>query len=298
MAGSSTFIPEIAGWIHFGSSECGLFFGQLLIVAPAELPAMSHIDASPAIACPSCHQPMQSRDLERHDHGTVRIDLCFGCAAIWFDHLESVQLAPAAVIELFKEIYAHRDDARRPVASRLACPRCGNALALSFDFSKSGRFSYFRCPREDGRFTPFLQFLREKQFVRSLTAVEIQRVRAQVRQIKCSECGAPIDLEHDTECKYCHAALSFLDPEAVEKALRMWAQTESRGQPGASPEALGHAAQGMQLHKPERSAPTAQLGDRLLLAGAPASDGGGVAPRLDLVAMGIHAIGRLIEGRW
>jgi hypothetical protein len=261
---------------------------------------MANIDASPAIACPNCHQPMQSQVLERHDHGTLRIDLCFGCAAIWFDHLESVQLAPAAVIELFKEIYAHREDARRPVASRLACPRCGNALALSFDFSKSGRFSYFKCPREDGRFTPFLQFLREKQFVRSLTAVEIQRVRSQVRQIKCSECGAPIDLEHDTECRYCHAALSFLDPEAVEKALRMWAEVESRRQPGSSPEAFGLAAPRMQLHEPGRSAPLPQLGDKLMLAGAPAWEdrGGGATARLDLVAMGIHAIGRLIEGRW
>ena len=37
--------------------------------------------------------------------------------------------------------------------------------------------------------------------------MELQRVRSQVRQITCSECGAPIDLEHDTQCKYCHAPI-------------------------------------------------------------------------------------------
>jgi hypothetical protein len=112
---------------------------------------------------------MFTQDLERHDHGTVRVELCFTCAAIWFDHLASVELAPAAVLELFKEIQSHRDDSRQPLANQLACPRCQGTLVLSFDLSKAGRFSYFRCLHGDGRFTPFFQFLREKQFVRSLT---------------------------------------------------------------------------------------------------------------------------------
>ena len=63
---------------------------------------------------------MQAQALEKHEQGTVQLDLCFACAGIWFDHLESVQLAPAAVIELFKEIYAHRDDVPRPQAAQQA----------------------------------------------------------------------------------------------------------------------------------------------------------------------------------
>src|SRR5262249_19009719 len=61
---------------------------------------------SSVLTCPSCRQPMEGQDFERNDRGQVRVDLCFRCQGIWFDHLESVQLAPAAVVELFREIHA------------------------------------------------------------------------------------------------------------------------------------------------------------------------------------------------
>ena len=254
---------------------------------------MSEIDALPTIPCPNCRQPMHTQELERNDHGTVRVELCFTCAGIWFDHLASVELAPAAVIELFKEIQSHRDDPRQPVANQLTCPRCNGALVLSFDLSKAGRFSYFRCSHGDGRFTPFFQFLREKQFVRSLTAAELQRVRSQVRQISCSQCGAPVDLEHSSECRYCHAPVSFLDPGAVEKAVQMWSEAENRRRAGPTPEALGDALLRMQLPHQQSASPGLQLASHLLAdVGAP---GAGAGPGLDLVAMGIHAIGRLFE---
>src|SRR5271165_5797078 len=226
---------------------------------------MSDTDALPTIPCPNCRQPMQTQDLERTNQGTVRVELCFSCAGFWFDHLASVELAPGAVIELFKEIQSHRDDARQPVANQLNCPRCAGALVLSYDLSKSGRFSYFRCSNGDGRFTPFFQFLREKQFVRSLTPAELQRVRSQVRQIRCSECGAPIDLEHSSQCQYCHAPVSFLDPDAVEKAMRTWSEAENRRQLGPTPEALGDALLRIQLpHAEQHASPGVHLGGHLL----------------------------------
>lgn len=254
---------------------------------------MSDNDALPAIPCPNCREAMQIQDLEGHDQGAVRVELCFACAGIWFDHLASVQLAPAAVIELFKQIQSRRNAARQPAANRLGCPRCGSDLSLSFDLSKSGRFSYYRCLRGDGRFTPFFQFLREKQFVRSLTAGEVQRLRTQVRQIRCSECGAPIDLEHSSECKYCHAPVSFLDPDAIEKALHTWSEAENRRRAGPTPQAVTDALSRIQLpHAQSTALPGVHLGGSLL-AGAGANDAG---PGLDLITMGIHAIGRLFEG--
>jgi hypothetical protein len=257
---------------------------------------MSDIDSLPTTACPNCRQGMQTQDLPHNYHGAVRVDLCFACAGIWFDHLGSIELSPAAVIELFKEINSHLDDSRRPVANRLTCPRCNDALELGFDLCKSGRFTYFRCLRGDGRFTPFFQFLREKQFVRSLTPLELQRVRSQVRQIRCSECGAPIDLEHASQCQYCHAPVSFLDPDAVEKALGMWSDLENRRTRGPTPEALGEALLRIQLPHAEQSAlPGVHLGDHLLTgANEHAAQGAGLG--LDLVAIGIRAIGRLFEG--
>jgi hypothetical protein len=224
---------------------------------------------------------MQTQSLEKHGKGTVQLDLCFACAGIWFDHLESVQLAPGAVIGLFKEIYAHRDEAPQPQATRQACPRCRDTLVLSFDVSKTGQFSYFRCPHGDGRFTPFFQFLREKQFVRNLTELELRHLRSQIRQIRCSECGAPIDLEHDSVCKFCRAPVSFLDAEAVEKAVHMWSSAADRRPVASTPTALGDTLQHM------------RFAQRVKVPALGNPDAG--VAGLDLIAHGIHAIGRLFE---
>jgi hypothetical protein len=171
---------------------------------------------------------MERRDFARHDGGGLAIDLCFPCHGIWFDAVESMQLAPAGVIDLFREIHRHEDGPRRQVAERLQCPHCRARLVLSYDIGKAGRFSYHRCPADHGRFTPFLQFLREKQFVRSLTPHEIARVRAELKQVRCSGCGAPIDLERGTACAFCKAPLAVLDADAVEKAMQVWAEAEAR----------------------------------------------------------------------
>ena len=96
---------------------------------------------SPQVRCPNCREPMQIRDLDEHDEGTIRVELCFSCAGIWFDHLASIQLAPVATIELFREIQTRRDAKSRAVSSRLECPRCTGPLTLSFDLCKAGRFS-------------------------------------------------------------------------------------------------------------------------------------------------------------
>jgi hypothetical protein len=247
----------------------------------------------PTIACPNCRQAMQTQDLEKIDHGTVQVELCFGCAGIWFDHLASLQLAPAAVIELFKEIHEHPDAGRQTAASHLKCPRCSDELALSFDLCKSGRFSYYRCLRGDGRFTPFFQFLREKQFVRSLTAAELERIRSQVRQVTCSQCGAPIDLEHESQCRYCHAPVSLLDPEAVEKAMRMWSDAENRRHLAPTPEALQDALLRVQ-HTQQSASAGGLLGSRIMMAGIGTRGGAGGLGQ-DLVSLGIYAIGRLFQ---
>jgi hypothetical protein len=148
----------------------------------------------------------------------VEIDLCFACRGIWFDRYESTQLAPGAVIELFGIIHEQSADPR-PLGERLPCPRCERALALTHDMQRSTRITYYRCASGDGRFTTFYQFLREKQFVRELTPAEVLRLKAQVAQVRCSSCGAPIDLARDSECRYCHMPLAILDADAVRKTL-------------------------------------------------------------------------------
>jgi hypothetical protein len=171
---------------------------------------------------------MTKRALPNHDARQVCLDLCFPCRTIWFDRSESVQLAPLAVIELFRDIHARQGEPRRALPERFGCPRCHVPLALTHDLAKTGPFSYWRCRGEHGRMTPFVQFLREKQFVRSLTPAEFGRVRAELKFVRCSSCGAPIDLQRDTACSFCKAPLAILDADAVEKALREWSQAERR----------------------------------------------------------------------
>jgi hypothetical protein len=239
--------------------------------------------------CPNCHAPMQEQALERRDDGTVPIEMCLTCAGIWFDHWASIQLAPAAVVELFKQIDSHAREQHRALAKELPCPRCGRALLWSSDLGKSGRFSYYRCPQNHGRFTPFLQFLREKQFVRTLTPAELRHVRAQVSQLRCSDCGAPIDLERDTQCNYCHAPVSFLDPDAVEKAIRMWSQAEDRRR-RPQPQAIEDT-----LHR-IRLAGQARLGDGILMAKPGAGTSGAVTDigsGVDLISLGVGLLADL-----
>jgi hypothetical protein len=184
-----------------------------------------------ATNCPNCTQPMENRRFNRHLNGAVAIDLCFPCHVIWFDQAESLQLAPEGVIELFKAINQREKAERRPLDGHLDCPRCGGLLQRTSDFSKSGHFFYFRCTAGHGRLTPFFQFLREKQFVRSLNEAELARVRAEIRQVQCSSCGAPIDLERDTQCSHCGAPLAVLDADAVEKAVRLYATAAAKLSP-------------------------------------------------------------------
>jgi len=153
-------------------------------------------------------------------YGTpVEIDACWSCQTIWFDNFESVALSPQSVIDLFRRIHEARDQPRRTLSMHFNCPRCDSSLANTRDMVKAGHFSYYRCPHGDGRLISFTQFLLEKNFVRELNPAELISLATKVRQIRCSSCGAPIDLQNDTACTHCGSPISVLDDQAVEKAL-------------------------------------------------------------------------------
>src|SRR5262249_26134890 len=95
---------------------------------------------------------------------------------------------------------------------------------------RTTRFSYWRCPAEHGRFTTFAEFLREKNFVRSLSPAELAQLRASVQMVQCSSCGAPIDLEKGALCAYCRAPVSVLDPKQMETVVAQLRQAEAARQ--------------------------------------------------------------------
>lgn len=153
----------------------------------------------------------------------VTIDICLVCHVIWFDGHESLQLSPAAVLQLFRVIGEHAAAPPPPASIAPACPRCGLHLLFTTDQQRNTKFHYLRCARGDGRLITFVDFLREKDFIRPLTPQQIEELRQNVRVVNCSNCGAPIDLTTSSACAHCGSPVSMLDMKqagALVSALR------------------------------------------------------------------------------
>jgi len=173
--------------------------------------------------CPSCGAGMETESLEGHQGTPIAIDLCRPCQMFWFDTHESLQLSPGAVLKLFRLIGEHALAARPLAAGRPACPRCGLRLLLTHDQQRSTKFQYLRCDRGHGRLITFVDFLREKDFIKPLSAQQIEELRQHVQTVNCSNCGAPIDLAKRSSCAHCGSPLSMLDMKqagALVAALR------------------------------------------------------------------------------
>ena len=171
------------------------------------------------LTCPGCGASMQARDLQRAPLAPLSVDTCDTCQALWLDATESQQMTPGAVIAMFRVIAASHPGERRPYPALMPCPRCTTPLSLTHDIQHTTRFTYYRCRYDHGRLTPYVQFLREKNFIRPLDAAEIERLRAVVTTVRCVSCGAPVPLESSAACPYCGAPVMLLDPRAVDEAL-------------------------------------------------------------------------------
>lgn len=208
---------------------------------------------------------MRRHAFPRKLRGAVDLDLCFSCQGIWFDEYESLQMAPAGVIDLFRLLHEHRDELRQPLAARLSCPRCGEAMLPSQDRVKSGLFNYWRCPQQHGRFTTFGQFMIEKGFVRQLGGQEIRELAARVGTVNCTGCGAPVDIRHDSACPHCRAPVAILDPSAVQHALDNFGRAAARelapADPGLVAETLLYAERERSRHRRESRQPDLLTGD-------------------------------------
>lgn len=162
---------------------------------------------------------MRSLALPRDPLVPLSIDVCDECQAIWLDATESQQLTPGAVIALFRAIGTSQPARRDAYPALLPCPRCTTPLTFTRDLQHTTRFTYYRCRYGHGRFTPYVQFLREKNFIRPVDPAEIERLRAFVTTVRCVSCGAPVPLERSAVCPYCGAPVMLLDPDAVKHAL-------------------------------------------------------------------------------
>lgn len=177
------------------------------------------------MTCPNCRAAMTSLTLAGHYERTLVIDLCQNCQSFWFDGLESLQLDPASVLELFRIVGRAGSGDPVPLSDSARCPRCEGTLIRTFDQQRRAKFEYRRCPVEHGRLTSFYNFLREKDFIRPFSADQIEELRRNLRSINCSNCGAPVNLAEATTCGHCGSALSLIEvgqANAATRALSRW----------------------------------------------------------------------------
>jgi len=180
--------------------------------------------------CPSCHHPLDAQTFAGNYGKTIPLDLCSTYHGIWFDRHENLQLSPQAILHLFRIIHAQHAEYRRPLLERMLCPRCGTPLTHKSDRQRNTRFHYFACERGHGRFITFFQFLREKNFVRSLSLKEVVELKKYLTTLNCSNCGAVVDMDKTSRCMYCSTPISMLDSQQVEKTLRELHQKEDKRQ--------------------------------------------------------------------
>jgi hypothetical protein len=162
---------------------------------------------------------MREAAFDGHHGRRLVLDLCPGCNGIWFDWMESHQLTPGATLALFKEMGGAMAEANRPLGARKACPRCHVLLHRELDKQRSTTFEAFSCPSGHGRYLTFSAFLRAKNFVRDLTPAEVAELRRHVQSVKCTSCGAAVDVRERSACTFCHAPIAIIDPEQLQRTI-------------------------------------------------------------------------------
>ena len=100
---------------------------------------------------------------------------------------------------------------------------------------RATRFEYLNCPNSHGRLISFFDFLREKDFIRPLTAQQIADLRQNVGSVNCANCGGPVDLSKGAACSHCGTPLSMLDMKQAEKLVAQLQKAEDRANQPVDP---------------------------------------------------------------
>ena len=174
---------------------------------------------------------MTERTLEGHLGTRVTIDICEPCQSFWFDGRESLQLSPAATLQLFRTIGERVTTPRPAPAETIKCPRCDGRMKIVNDLQRSTRFQYRQCPRRHGRFISFFDFLREKNFIRPLTKAQIDELRQRLAAVNCSNCGAPVELAKASMCSHCGSAISMLDLDQAKALINQLRDADRPARP-------------------------------------------------------------------
>jgi uncharacterized protein YbaR (Trm112 family) len=178
---------------------------------------------------------MHEETFDGHLDRAVVIDICHGCQCFWFDARESVALTPGATLALFRVIGEKLARTQHSNAELARCPRCKGRLRRTQDMQRATRFEYLNCPNGHGRLITFFDFLREKDFIRPLTAPQIAELRQNVGSVNCANCGGPVELSKGAACPHCGTALSMLDMKQAGKLVAQLQRAEDRAKQPVDP---------------------------------------------------------------
>lgn len=162
---------------------------------------------------------MTALTLEGHTGALITVDLCEVCQAFWFDAHESLQLSPGSTLKLFTRIGELSQGTKPTISSVLHCPRCQSHLLTTHDRQRDTPFEYWRCDHGHGRFITSFNFLREKNFIKPLSASELEELRRNVQTVNCSNCGSPVDVTRGSACPHCGSPLSMIDMKQAQAVV-------------------------------------------------------------------------------
>jgi hypothetical protein len=74
----------------------------------------------------------------------------------------------------------------------------------------------------------FGAFLRAKNFMRDLTPAEMTELRRHVQSVKCTGCGAAVDVRTASACTFCRAPIAMIDPDQLQRTIAELEAREAR----------------------------------------------------------------------
>src|SRR5206468_11747481 len=119
--------------------------------------------------------------------------------------------SPGSMLKLFTKIGELSKATKPTISTVLHCPRCSAHLLPTHDRQRETPFEYWRCDNGHGRFITCFNFLREKSFIKPLSAAELDELRRNVQTVNCSNCGGAIDVGKASTCPHCGSPLSIIN---------------------------------------------------------------------------------------
>jgi predicted nucleic acid-binding Zn ribbon protein len=201
-----------------------------------------------------------------HYGSSVDLDLCQSCNLVWFDDVELARLSGLGMLALIDRMAEAYGLPFEPLRPTLSCPRCASKLVLAHNQSRWGPSVQLQCPRRDGAYQSFAQFLQGKGLLRPMSLADRATLLRDKGRIDCVNCGAAVGVD-DQRCPYCQSVPSLLDVARLASSLDPEALLGPTPLPGvlAKQEAMQCAACGAAL-PPGQTMSCAQCGATLAIA--------------------------------